>query len=96
MVDGDWKTGGFLTDPATGEALIPVDEQHNHVLTVFPAIPGEVNSNTTSGLPATGFAINTAIPAGSAREEAAWTLVKTPEEVASSVQAAFEAWYAQQ
>lgn len=75
MIDGDWKTGGFLTDPATGEALIPVDEQPDYVLTVFPAIPGEVNHGTTSSLPATGFAINAAIPAGSAREQAAWTLV---------------------
>src|SRR5690606_33964398 len=40
------------------------------------AIPGEINAKTTSSLPATGFGINAAIPAGSAKEQAAWTLVQ--------------------
>lgn len=75
MIDGDWKTSGFLTDPATGEALISVEDQEHIVLTVFPAIPAEVNHRTTSSLPATGFAINASIEAGSAKEEAAWILV---------------------
>lgn len=76
LIDGDWATGAFLTDPATGEALIPPEEQHHYTLTVFPAIPGEINSRTTSSLPGTGFGINAAIPAGSAKEQAAWTLVQ--------------------
>lgn len=76
LIDGDWATGAFLTDPATGEALIPPEEQHHYMLTVFPAIPGEINSRTTSSLPGTGFGINAAIPAGSAKEQAAWTLVQ--------------------
>lgn len=76
LIDGDWATGAFLTDPATGEALIPPEEQYHYMLTVFPAIPGEINSRTTSSLPGTGFGINAAIPAGSAKEQAAWTLVQ--------------------
>lgn len=76
LIDGDWRTGDFLTNQETGEALIPVGEQYNFLLTVFPAIPGEVNSKTTSSLPATGYGINANIPAGSAKEEAAWTLVE--------------------
>lgn len=76
LIDGDWATGEFLTDPSTGEALIPPAEQHHYALTVFPAIPGEINAKTTSSLPATGFGINAAIPAGTAKEQAAWTLVQ--------------------
>lgn len=76
MVDGDWKVANFLTDPTTGEALIPPERQPNFVMTVFPAIPGELVHNTTSALPAAGFGINAAIPAGSPKEEAAWRLVQ--------------------
>ncbi|BAS26203.1 ABC transporter substrate-binding protein [Limnochorda pilosa] len=75
LIDGDWKVGNFLTDPTTGEALIPPEEQENFVMTVFPAIPGELNHNTTSSVPGVGFGINAAIPEGSRKEEAAWRLV---------------------
>jgi len=83
LIDGDWKVGNFLTDPTTGEALIPPEEQKHIVMTVFPAIPGERVHNTTSSVPAAGFGINAAIPAGSRKEEAAWRLVEwlTSEEV---------------
>lgn len=76
LIDGDWRTGDFLTNVDTGDALIPVEEQPNYSLTVFPAIPGEVNSRTTSSLVATGYGISASIPAGSAKEKAAWTLVE--------------------
>jgi len=83
FIDGDWQTGAFLTDPTTGEALFPPEKQKDIVLTVFPALPGEVNSNSSSLVPAVGFGINAAIPAGSAKEEAAVRLLKwlTSEEV---------------
>lgn len=54
LIDGDWRTGDFLTNVDTGEALIPVDEQPNYALTVFPAIPGEVNARTTSSVVGVG------------------------------------------
>lgn len=76
LVDGDWKTSNFLTDPTTGEALIPPDRQHEFVLTVFPAIPGEVVHRTTSMVPGVGFAMSASIPAGSAKERAAWRLIQ--------------------
>jgi|LSQX01.2.fsa_nt_gb raffinose/stachyose/melibiose transport system substrate-binding protein len=75
LIDGDWKVGNFLTDPTTGQALIPPDSQKDIVMTVFPAIPGEVNHATTSSVPGVGFGINAAIPKGSAKEQAAWKLV---------------------
>ena len=75
MVDGDWKVGNFLTDPTTGEALIPPERQHQIVMTVFPAIPGEINHGTSSTVVGAGYAMSAAIPAGSAKERAAWRLI---------------------
>lgn len=75
MVDGDWKVGNFLTDPTTKQALIPPAEQKNFVMTVFPAIPGEINADTTSTVPGVGFGMNANIPAGSEKEKAAWKLI---------------------
>src|SRR5690606_3093955 len=72
MVDGIWKVGNFLTDPTTGEALIPPAEQEHIELLVFPAIPGELVSNSTAAVASTGFGISAAIPPGSAKEQAAW------------------------
>ena len=40
MIDGIWKVGNFLTDPTTGEALIPPAEQEHIELLVFPRHPG--------------------------------------------------------
>ncbi len=74
-IDGDWRVGAFLTDPTTGEALIPPDEQDKILLTIFPAIPGEVTPNSTSMVLATGFGMSAAIPDGSPKEEAAWRLI---------------------
>ena len=48
MIDGDWRAGAFLTDESTGEALIPPEKQKDIVMTVFPAIPGEINHGTSS------------------------------------------------
>lgn len=76
MIDGIWKVGNFLTDSTTGQALIPPEEQEHIELLVFPAIPGEIISNSTAAVASTGFGINAAIPPGSAREEAAWRLIQ--------------------
>lgn len=75
LVDGDWKVGAFLTDPSSGQALIPTDLQPNFLMTVFPAIPGEINAKTTSVVPSVGWGMNANIPAGSEREAAAWKLI---------------------
>jgi raffinose/stachyose/melibiose transport system substrate-binding protein len=75
MIDGDWKVGNFLTDPTSGQALIPPDKQKDIVMTVFPAIPGEVNHGTTSVVPGVGFGMSAAIPDGSEKEKAAWKLI---------------------
>lgn len=76
LIDGIWKVSNFLTDPTTGEALISPEDQEHIELLVFPAIPGELISNSTAAVVSTGFGINADIPAGSAKEEAAWRLVQ--------------------
>ncbi|MGE5599806.1 MAG: ABC transporter substrate-binding protein [Bacteroidota bacterium] len=75
LIDGDWRTGAFITDTTTKQALIPISEQKYYEMTVFPAIPGEINHETTSGTPAAGFGMSAKIPAGSAKEKAAWKLI---------------------
>lgn len=75
-IDGDWRVGDFLTDKETGQALIPVAKQRNIQVTVFPDIAGAKINKSNSTVLGTGWAISAAIPAGSAREDAAWRLVK--------------------
>jgi len=76
MIDGDWRVGAFLTDSSTGQALISPERQKNILITVFPEIEGAKLNGSTSGVLGTGWAMNAAIPSGSAKEEAAWRLIK--------------------
>jgi len=82
-IDGDWRVGAFITDSSTGQALIPVARQSNIRLGVFPTIPGAKINRSSSTILGTGWAISASVPAGSAKEEAAWTLIKwlTSQEV---------------
>jgi len=75
MIDGDWRAGAFLTDESTGKALIPPEKQKKIKMTVFPAIPGEINHGTSSIVPAVGYAMSAHVPDGSPEEEAAWRLI---------------------
>ena len=77
-IDGDWRVGDFCTDPTTGQALISPDRQRNFLITVFPDIdvPGVKFNKSNSVVLATGWGMNSNIPAGSAKEEAAWKLIK--------------------
>jgi raffinose/stachyose/melibiose transport system substrate-binding protein len=76
LIDGDWRVGAFITDKSTGRAVISPERQQNIEISVFPAIEGAKINRTTSGILGTGWGINAKIPEGSAREEAAWRLVK--------------------
>ncbi len=77
LVDGDWACSAFQEDVTTGKALLSREQQANDIeLIVFPEIEGEVVHNTTSGTIGTGFAMSADIEAGSAKEEAAWRLIK--------------------
>jgi len=75
-IDGDWRVGAFLTDASTGEALISPEKQKKILVTVFPDIEGAKINKTTSTILGVGYAISAAIPAGSAKEDAAWRLIK--------------------
>jgi raffinose/stachyose/melibiose transport system substrate-binding protein len=76
LIDGDWRIAAFVTDKTTGDAAISAERQKNIDITVFPDIASAVLNKSTSGILGTGWGINAAIPAGSAKEEAAWNLVK--------------------
>jgi raffinose/stachyose/melibiose transport system substrate-binding protein len=76
-IDGDWRVGAYITDKASGKALIPPAAQEtDFALLPFPAIPGEVNPGVVSAIAGTGWAISASIPAGSAKEKAAVRLIK--------------------
>lgn len=76
-IDGDWSAAAFQKDITTGQALTTPEQQQNDIeLMVFPAIDGEVLHNSTSGVVGTGWGMSASIEAGSAKEAAAWTLIK--------------------
>jgi raffinose/stachyose/melibiose transport system substrate-binding protein len=76
-IDGDWSTASFQTDITTGKALVsPASQQNDFELMVIPNLPGEVISNSNSGVVGTGWGMSANIPAGSAKEAAAWRLIK--------------------
>jgi raffinose/stachyose/melibiose transport system substrate-binding protein len=75
-IDGDWRVGAFITDKSTGQAVIPPAKQKNYSITVFPEIEGVKFNASTSIILGTGWAMSAAIPQGSAKEEAAWKLLK--------------------
>jgi raffinose/stachyose/melibiose transport system substrate-binding protein len=76
-IDGDWRAGSYITDKASGKALIaPAAQESDFVLLPFPAIPGEKNPGVVSAVAGTGWAISGSLPAGSAKEKAAVRLVK--------------------
>jgi raffinose/stachyose/melibiose transport system substrate-binding protein len=77
FIDGDWSTGAFQTDISTGDALIDRAHQESDVeLTIMPALPNEMYPGTNSGVVSTGFGMSANIEDGSAKEAAAWKLIK--------------------
>lgn len=76
-IDGDWRVGAYITDKASGTALVsPADQESAFDVINFPAIPGEKNPGVVSGIAGVGYGINDALPAGSAKEKAAVRLLK--------------------
>ncbi len=76
LVDGDWRQGNFLTEKASGKALIaPALQKTDFELMAFPALPGEKNPGAVSAIVGVGYGISAAIPAGSAKEKAAVKLL---------------------
>jgi raffinose/stachyose/melibiose transport system substrate-binding protein len=76
-IDGDWSTGSFQTDTTTGQALIDrKGQEEDFELVVMPALPGEVIHNSNSGVLGTGWGMSANLAAGSAKEQAAWRLIK--------------------
>jgi len=75
-IDGDWRTGAFITDSSTGQALISPARQNNIQIGVFPDIPGAKINSSSSVILGVGYGMASSIPAGSAKEAAAWELIK--------------------
>jgi raffinose/stachyose/melibiose transport system substrate-binding protein len=75
-IDGDWRAGAFITDSNTGQALISPAKQNDILIGVFPDIPGAKINKSSSSIMGVGYAMSSAIPSGSAKEAAAWALVK--------------------
>jgi raffinose/stachyose/melibiose transport system substrate-binding protein len=75
-IDGDWRTGAFITDSSTGQALISPAKQDNIRISVFPDIPGAKLNSSSSVILGVGYGMSSALPSGSPKEAAAWELVK--------------------
>ncbi|MCL2193628.1 MAG: extracellular solute-binding protein [Treponema sp.] len=76
MIDGDWRVGAFITDGTTGQALISPARQENFLITVFPYIEGARLNDSATVVMGVGWAMSTAVPPGSPREDAAWRLIR--------------------
>jgi raffinose/stachyose/melibiose transport system substrate-binding protein len=77
FIDGDWRQGAYLTDKTTGKALIdPAQQATDFAFLNFPAIPGEKYPGVVSAIAGVGLGISSAIPTGSAKEQAAVKLLK--------------------
>jgi raffinose/stachyose/melibiose transport system substrate-binding protein len=77
LIDGDWRVGNFLTDKASGVALIdPAKQKSDFELMAFPALRGEKQPGSVSAIVGVGYGISASIPAGSAKEKAAVKLIK--------------------
>ncbi|HOI23427.1 MAG: extracellular solute-binding protein [Spirochaetia bacterium] len=77
FIDGDWRQNAFITDKASGIALIdPKKQESDFGYFNFPAIPDEKNPGVVSAILGCGYGISSAIPAGSAKEKAAVKLLK--------------------
>ncbi len=75
-LDGDWRTGAYITDKASGKALIDPMDQPNYALMNLVALPGEKNPGVTSAVAGTGWAISASLPEGSPKLAAAVKLIK--------------------
>jgi len=76
-IDGDWRAGAYITDKASGKALIdPKAQDSDYVLLPFVSIPGEKNPGVVSAVAGCGWAVSGSLPAGSAKEKAAVRLMK--------------------
>jgi raffinose/stachyose/melibiose transport system substrate-binding protein len=76
FLDGDWRVAAFVTNKSTGEVLISPEKQKNIQTTVFPDIEGARLNKSESLVLGTGWGMNARIEDGSAKEEAAWRLIK--------------------
>lgn len=77
LIDGDWRQNAFLTDKASGTALIsPKSQESDYTYMNFPAIKGERNPGVVSATLGCGYGISSAIPSGSPKEAAAIRLLK--------------------
>ncbi len=77
FLDGDWRTGAYITDKASGKALIdPKAQASDFALMNLVSLPGEKFPGATSAVAGTGWAISGSLPAGSAAEKAAVRLIK--------------------
>ena len=77
FVDGTWRTGSFITDKTTGEALISPERQaEDFFITVFPEIDveGVKFNRSNSGVLGCGYAMRAGLEG--AKLEAAWEWLK--------------------
>jgi raffinose/stachyose/melibiose transport system substrate-binding protein len=68
LIDGDWRVRELFA--------LPPERQGDIQLALFPEIAGTTLAHSTSVIPGPGWAINAALPEGSAELRAAWRLAQ--------------------
>ncbi|MBN1983210.1 MAG: extracellular solute-binding protein [Chitinivibrionales bacterium] len=67
LIDGDWRVSDLVP-------LIPAAKQSDFQLSIFPAIPGEINHTTTSVVNGCGFGMNAKLTGEKAKAAFTWIL----------------------
>ena len=76
MIDGDWRTGAFVTDKDTGYCLLTQRQQEEDIEIIpFPSLPNEEYEESSSGVIGQGYGISCFVEEGSEEEKACYTVL---------------------
>ena len=76
MIDGDWRTGAFVTDYRTGTALLSKERQKEDIEIIpFPSLLDENYEDTSSGVLGPGYGISSFVKDGSLEEQQCYTIL---------------------
>ena len=76
LIDGDWRSGAFVSDNKGYALISPYEQDKNIKIIPFPSLPGEVYSNTCSGVVGSGYGMANTVVRGSLKEKECIKLLK--------------------
>ncbi|AEF85953.1 putative sugar ABC transporter [Treponema primitia ZAS-2] len=76
LIDSQQRAAALVSPDTNGDTLISAEREEDILLRVFPEIRGVKLNNSTSVIPGPGWGIGAQVASNSAKEKAAWGLVK--------------------